>query len=219
MITRFYKILYKNKDVVYVGVTTRTINARFKEHIELKNLNPEFYSVVEFDKIEHPDICSLEDFYREREKVAALEQKYIEEELNRGSHLLNLSSGGEWGSQILNKLKKENFFKQFGTYAGYTKYKKLKEKVPKWFYHWVGHRMENKVQVWLRNWSYHQTENSVKVWLTSWVSSKTNNETKIWLKSWAHHTRGNKVKRWLCHWTKNKSENDVKVWLKCWLLV
>ena len=44
MITYFYKILYDNKDVVYVGITTRSINARFREHISKKRLNPEIYS-------------------------------------------------------------------------------------------------------------------------------------------------------------------------------
>ena len=78
MKTRFYKILHKGKDVVYVGVTLRSITRRFKEHIILKELN-ENYSVVEFDCIEHPEFTTLEIFYEERKKVAELEQKYIKE--------------------------------------------------------------------------------------------------------------------------------------------
>jgi len=84
MITRFYKILYKNEEVVYVGVTTRTITKRFKEHLISKSLNIDEFSVIEFDKIKHPEITSLEIFYEERNKVANLERKYIKEELEDG---------------------------------------------------------------------------------------------------------------------------------------
>ena len=110
MKTWFYKILYKNKDVVYVGVTLRPITERFKEHLVLKNLN-ENYSVIEFDCIEHPEFTTLEVFYKERSKVVELERKYIKEELEKGSKLLNISKGGEWGCIILEKLKKMIFMK------------------------------------------------------------------------------------------------------------
>ena len=123
MITHFYKILYENKDVVYVGVTTRTINKRFQEHVSLKKLN-QHYSVVEFDKIEHPKIDCLKTYYEECCKVSNLERKYIREEKLKGSKLLNISLGGEWGTTILNKLYRKDFFEKFGTYDNYIKYRK-----------------------------------------------------------------------------------------------
>ena len=118
MKTRFYKILYKNQDVVYVGVTLRPITERFRQHVLSKRLNKN-YSVIEFDCIEHPEFTTLEIFYEERRKVAELEQKYIREELEKGSSLLNISKGGEWGSSILEKLRKEEFCKKFGSYDNY----------------------------------------------------------------------------------------------------
>ena len=81
MRTVLYKILYKDKDVVYVGVTLRSDIKRFREHVFYKGLN-ENYSVVEFDHIEHPEFTTLEVFYEERKKVVELEQKYIKEELD-----------------------------------------------------------------------------------------------------------------------------------------
>ena len=106
MKTKFYKILNKDKVVIYIGVTTRSIEERFKEHIKTKNLNPTEYSIVEFDEIIHPEINSLEIFYEEWKKVSELERKYIKEELTKNSNLLNISEGGEWGNEILNKQKK-----------------------------------------------------------------------------------------------------------------
>lgn len=97
MRTIFYKILYKNKDVVYVGVTTRKITQRFREHLKSKGLNPNEYTIVEFYSIIHPEISSLEVFYEEQGRVALLEQQFIKEEINKGSKLLNIRRGGEWG--------------------------------------------------------------------------------------------------------------------------
>ena len=40
MDTIFYKILNKDDEVVYVGVTTRTIKRRFGEHLKSKRFEP-----------------------------------------------------------------------------------------------------------------------------------------------------------------------------------
>ena len=151
MRTIFYKILYKNKDVVYVGVTTRKITQRFREHLKSKGLNPNEYTIVEFYSIIHPKISSLEVFYEEQRKVADLERKYIKEELNKGSKLLNLSEGGEWGTNILNELRKEKFLKEFKSYDGYKEYKKKKGKVRVWMYSWVSVKSENKTKRWIKS--------------------------------------------------------------------
>ena len=63
--------------IVYVGVTLREINERFREHIFSKSLNLVDYSIIEFDKIEHPLIDSIHIYYEERKKVVELERKYI----------------------------------------------------------------------------------------------------------------------------------------------
>ena len=90
--TLFYKILNKVGEVVYVGVTLRTLQQRFNEHLQSKKaLNNKDYSIVEFDRIEHPLFASSEVFYQERKKVVLLERKYIQEEKDKGAHLLNLS--------------------------------------------------------------------------------------------------------------------------------
>ena len=219
MITRFYKILYKNKEVVYVGVTTRTINERFKEHIISKSLNIEDYSIVEFYMIEHPEITSLEIFYNEKLKVAELEQKFIKEELNKGSHLLNISNGGEWGTHILIKLKREEFLLRFGSYDTYKYYKKGIEVSKRWLKHWVQHRSENRAKVWLRNWSVNKSESRAKVWLRIWVHSRSINKTKVWLRNWVNDRKNNKTKVWLRHWIYNISLNRTKVWLRNWIRV
>ena len=169
MITRFYKILYRNKEVVYVGVTTRPINERFREHILSKGLNPELYTVIEFDRIVHPEINSLEVYYEEHKKVALLEQKYIKEELEKGSHLLNITNGGEWGTQIAAKLKKEDFLKQFGSYEGYQEYQKLRDKPRRWLHDWIHNRTVNNTKTWLRNWVTNRSTPKTKVWLRSWI--------------------------------------------------
>ena len=188
MKTRFYKILYKNKDVVYVGVTLRPITERFKEHLTSKNLN-ENYSVIEFDCIEHPEFTTLEVFYEEHRKVAELERKYIREELDKGSKLLNISKGGEWGCAVLEKLKKEEFRKKFGSYDNYEEYSKKAMAVKKWLSDWIRHRSESKVKAWLSDWIKCRSENQVKAWLCHWISDRSKNQ----------------VKAWLCHWISDRS--------------
>jgi len=183
MITYFYKILYKNKDVVYVGVTTRKINQRFKEHIKTKNLNKN-YSIIEFDKIIHPVIDSIEVFNEEKIKVFNLERKYIQEEKDKGSTLLNISKGGEWGADILNNLRKKHFLEKYGSYDGYKKYHIKIEKTKKWLRDWIRHKSENKTKVWLRNWIVNYSENKTKAWLRSWIDLRSKNKTKAWLRNW-----------------------------------
>ena len=43
----------------------RSINARFNEHIKSKHLNPNVYSIIQFDEINHKDIKSIDDYYKE----------------------------------------------------------------------------------------------------------------------------------------------------------
>ena len=149
-ITRFYKILYKGKDVVYVGVTLREVNERFREHILSKSLNPVDYSIIEFDKIEHPLIDSIAIYYEERKKVVELERKYIQEEKDKGSTLLNLGPGGEgWGTSIIEKLRKDDFFSKHGSWEDYKEYRRKIRRCYQWVNHWVVHRCSNKCSQWL----------------------------------------------------------------------
>ena len=205
MTTRFYNILYKG-NIVYVGVTTRTVDKRFNEHIKQKYLNRKNYSCVEIDKIIHPKIKTIEEFYNERQKVKFLEQKYIRECKNNGIRLLNISDGGEWGCSILNKLKKENFFKKYGTYDGYVEWKNKKEQTKQWLKSWIKNRTENKTKVWLRHWISHRTENKTKYWLRSWINNRTENKTKVWLRNWISHRTENKTKVWLRNWISHRTE-------------
>lgn len=216
MKTRFYKILYKNKDVVYVGVTTRVITERFREHLISKGLNKN-YSIVEFDCIEHPEFSTLDIYYTERRKVVELEQKYIREELERGSHLLNISKGGEWGSQILEKLRKEEFCKKFGSYDNYAEYKKNMYKGREWLRSWIRHRSENKVKVWVRNWTFHKRTNRTHSWVRNWVSHRSINKTKRWIRNWIFHRSTNRTHSWIKNWVHNKSKNNVKTWVYNWI--
>ena len=200
MKTRFYKILYRNKDVVYVGVTTRSINARFREHISKKRLNPEIYSIIQIDEIEHPEINSFDIFHQEHLKVKALEQKYIKEELDKGSPLLNLSIGGEWGTHIANSLLKEKFLETYGSYDGFRKWKNKIQKIKTWIITWINSYTHNKTKVWIRNWISSRTTTKTKVWITSWITHKTTNKTKQWLRCWILHRTQNKTKVWIRNW-------------------
>ena len=221
MKTRFYKILYKHQQVVYVGVTTRTVAQRFREHIKSKHLNPEIYSAIQFDEIEHPNITSMEEYYNEYHKVKALEQKYIKEELEKGSPLLNISVGGEWGSKILSDILKEQFFETYGSYDGYKKWVKReldkRFKFKKWLTNWILNTTQPKTKVWLRHWIHHKSENVTKVWLRSWIRSKTKNKTKSWIQHWISHRKENKTKTWIQHWIFHKTENKTKTWLNNWI--
>lgn len=210
MTTRFYNILYKG-NIVYVGVTTRTIDKRFNEHIKQKYLNRKNYSCVEIDKIIHPKIKTIEEFYNERQKVKYLEQKYIRECKNNGIRLLNISDGGEWGCSVLNKLKKENFFKKYGTYDGYVQWKNKKEKTKVWLRNWITHRTENKTKVWLRHWISGKSTNKSKQWLRSWIVVRSRNKTKKLLRDWIDSRTTNKTKKWLRNWKTHRSENIIDI--------
>lgn len=216
MITYFYKILYDNKDVVYVGVTTRTPQKRFQQHIKSKHLN-NHYSVIEFDKIEHPKIDSLEVYYQERLKVYNLERKYIQEERDKGSDLLNISDGGEWGCSILNKLVKENFLQKYGSYDGYEEYKKRIDKIKKFIWQWVLNKTKNKTKSWIHIWIRHDSESPTYVWLKSWIFVKTRSKTRVWIRHWIEHRAEPKILGWLYHWIEHRSETRFKVWMFNWV--
>lgn len=217
MKTVFYKILYRNKDVVYVGVTTRKVIQRFKEHLKFKGLNLDDYSVIEFDSITHPEINSLKIFYEERRKVYELEKKYINEELMRGSNLLNFSEGGEWGSHILNKLKEEEFLREFGSYSNYVNYKKSKKKFRNWFYDWIQCRSNPVIKAWIVNWIHNKGMDKFKRWLQSWIYRRSMGETEKWLRTWVHCRSMNNVKVWLRSWIKSKNTDKTKKWLQSWV--
>lgn len=68
MITYFYKILYDRTDVVYVGVTTTSVHRRFSQHRISKNLNNR-YSAIEFYRIEHPIIDSIENIMKNEKSL------------------------------------------------------------------------------------------------------------------------------------------------------
>ena len=216
MKTRFYKILYKNQDVVYVGVTLRPVMERFKEHLISKKLN-ENYSVIEFDCIEHPEFATLEIFYAERRRVAELEQKYIKEELKKGSKLLNISKGGEWGSSILEKLRKEEFYKKFGSYDEYDERKKKVESIKNWLSNWVLNRSKGKVKTWVRSWIFNRSRDRVKEWIGNWVARRKENKVKRWVRSWVSVRHDNAVKVWIKSWIQNRSKKDVKGWIRSWV--
>lgn len=233
MKTKFYKILNKDKVVIYIGITTRSIEERFKEHIKTKNLNPTEYSIVEFDEIIHPEIISLEIFYEEWKKVSELERKYIKEELTKNSNLLNISEGGEWGNEILNKLKKKNFSEKFNSYSSYKEYKrkkditikwlknwifsKSKNRTKRWLYNWVCNRSKNKTKKWIQNWVAHRKQCKTKTWIYSWTYVKTQNKTKKWVANWIS-SKKKKTKRWLFNWVYNKNRNKIKSWIQNWVV-
>lgn len=217
MKTWFYKILYKGKDVVYVGVTTKEITERFKQHIGAKGLN-ENYSVIEFDCVEHPEFTTIEVFYEERRKVAELERKYIREELEKGSKLLNISKGGEWGCTILEKLRKEEFTREFGSYDKYKEYKRRISAIRAWIGNWVTNKGSDKVKRWMAEWTYNRSKNEVKSWVRDWVIARSRNEVKVWLRSWGSSRSENRSKRWVKSWVHNRSKNQVKAWIRIWVV-
>lgn len=220
MITYFYKILYNNKDVVYIGVTTRKINHRFREHIISKNLNKK-YSIIEFDKVIHPKINSLKIYHEERLKIVELERKYIQEEKDKGSILFNISKGGEWGSNILNTLLKKDFFKKYGNYDGYKEYINLynnkKKKIKNWIRHWCRTIADKDTEHWIRHWISNKTRNKTKQWIRSWSDNLSINKSKKWLQTWTKHKSYNKTKRWIYFWIKNITENKTKRWIRNWV--
>ena len=216
MITCFYKLLDENEQVVYVGVTTRSVDERFREHKKKKQLLDN-YTCIKIHEIIHPDIKDLKTFYGEYLKVSALEQQYINEEREKGANLLNISAGGEWGAHVLSKIQKEEFFKRHGTYDGYIEYRNSVNKTKAWLKHWIQCRVENKTETWLRNWILHRKQPSTESWLHSWISNKNKNKTKIWLWSWIRHRAENKTRRWLMQWIMNCSKNKTKLWLQHWI--
>ena len=216
MKTRFYKILYKNRDVVYIGVTTRPVAKRFQEHIVSKGLN-EDYSVIEFDCIRHPVLDSLETYYEERKKIVELEQKYIREEIQRGSHLLNISVGGEWGSQVIEKLRKEDFYRRFSSYDNYEEYKAQADKCRGWLDNWVECRGMNRTKRWLLSYLKHKTENKTNKWLQHWVECRSFKKTKRWLQYWVKNKSRIKTKVWLLNWTFNSSRCKTEIWMRSWV--
>lgn len=218
MKTRFYKILYNNQDVVYVGVTTRTIQKRFYEHIKSKHLDINQYSVIQFDEIEHPSISSIDEYYSEYRKIKELEQKYIQEEKDRGSNLLNISVGGEWGSDILHNILKEQFFEIYGSYDGFKKWLNKKRKTKIWLYHWLFVRATNPTKKWIKAWYFFSSADKFKLWLGNWIRKNKDNRTYCWIKHWTSDRKINRTKYWIKHWIGERKINRTKYWIKHWIL-
>lgn len=216
MKTLFYILLYKNTQVIYAGVTTRSLNQRFNEHIKQKRLNKKDYSIKKIDEIIHPNILNFNDYIKEKEKVTKLETHYIKE-YGKKFNLLNISKGGEWGSYIYNLLSKENFLKNYGSLDGYKEYILRKNKLKCWLNNWISHRSLSIIEEWLTNWHLNKNRNKTKQWLMNWYYSKTSNYTKNWLFHWISHKSMNKTKIWLNKWC--RKENSFKVWLQDWIYV
>lgn len=213
MITRFYKIVDNCGSPIYIGVTTRTIEKRFKEHIEEKSLNPELYHIEEIDKIIHSRINTIQQFKFERKRVKELEVKYIAE-YRQNYTLLNKSAGGEWGSQILNRLlskinSKNKFTKEEITFLQHIKFRR-------WIKNWIIHR-QNPTKIFLQNWIYNR--HKVKSWLIRWIIPKNTSKTKSWLSHWISHRSENKTKLFMVSWINHRSENKFRVWLSNWIRV
>lgn len=168
MKTRFYKILF-NDSVIYVGITTRTIQRRFQEHIKTKKLNSKFCSIIQIDELEHDNITSLDEYYSEYNKVKTLERKYIQEEKDKGSKLLNISCGGEWGTHILHNILKEQFFETYGSYNGFKQWLNKKKKTKYWLNSWVCTRTRNRISHWFSHWIEVKTRNKTKKWIHNWI--------------------------------------------------
>ena len=217
MDTIFYKILNKDGEVVYIGVTTRTIKKRFGEHLKSKRLDPKLYSIVEFDRVHHPEISSLEIFYEERRKVAYLERKYIREAQESGANLLNLSEGGEWGASIFHRLQKEDFLRVYGSYDGFRKYIRRRQILQIWVGSWIRHRTSNPVKVWCRSWQMCRTLNLVKAWIKYWIRHRTSNPVKVWCGHWVRNMATSQAKVWCRSWICNRTFNPTKVWCKNWI--
>ena len=231
LITRFYVILNCLRIPKYIGLTTRTLKQRFREHIKQKHLVD--CTIEEIAYIEHENIDSLEKFIEERHKAGELEKRLIKKYKNAGYDLMNLSDGGEWGSQIYHRIMKEDFFKKYGTYEGFQEeYNNQKEifnwfqnwvkdksvnPVERWFYHWVIHKSEDPVKRWFQNWVKDKSEDPVKLWFRHWIKGKSEDPVKIWFISWNQYKSGNPVKIWFKHWAQNKSGNPVKLWFNNWV--
>ena len=98
-----YKISNDINDLVYIGQTTSSIYARFKQHYYDRNENNKFHNAIrelgiEHFKIELLEECSNEEL-DEREKYWI---SYYDSFYTTGKGY-NLTEGGQWGSgtQIL----------------------------------------------------------------------------------------------------------------------
>lgn len=216
MRTLFYIIKYKNEQVIYVGITTRSLIQRFKEHIKSKELNNIDYTIEKIDKIDHPDITTLQQLKVERERVYKLESYYIKE-YSKNNVLLNISDGGEWGANLYTKLSKKEFIERFGTLEGYIKKVKNKKALKLWLDSWIKHYNSNKSRQWIINWISTKSMNKTKYWMRAWVANKSRNRTKCWLVDWCRHRSINKTKSWIQSWIEHNSGNKTKKWIQTWI--
>lgn len=214
MITRFYKIYNKEDKVVYVGITTRSVNQRFKEHVFYKKLNKSEYYCKEFYKLNHGNIKNLTDYFRERKKVVKLERKFIKDEKNNGNTLLNISSGGEWLTDLLRKLQETEFFNKYGKDGDFEKYLFCKKQYRIWLNDWIRNKIIYKI--WLSNWINHRIIHNYKKWLSNWISNVSVNKYYKMLNHWIGHKKTNNYKRLLNNWIKSKEKN-YKTLLNKWI--
>ena len=203
--------------VVYTGVTTRSINQRFGEHIWSKDLDRKKYSIKEINIIEHPKITTLTELIQERQKVFKLENYYIKK-YSQNNTLLNLSNGGEWGSYLYKVISKQDFLNKYGSLDGFKQYLQNRRKFKAWLNHWTDNSRRNKFRLWLMNWIDTVTMCPAKYWIRKWIWQATTHPTKIWFRHWIDTATKNPAKLWLHNWITHSSELKVKRWMKSWIL-
>jgi hypothetical protein len=92
VITRCYAIVDKNNNIIYIGITRRTIEERFKEHVREKKLDTSIYRVIELDNIDHGEDYADKDLKIDK----MMEKFYISEAKHLGCKLINKTKGGEF---------------------------------------------------------------------------------------------------------------------------
>lgn len=217
MKTRYYHILDKNDNIIYVGLTTTTIGQRFCRHIITKKLNRIDYRCVQIDEIDNGKITSLEDYYREKKRSGELERYYIKKARDEGANLLNISIGGEWNGHILTKILKKDFFDKYGTYDGYLEYKKeyeknrrMKRKYENKLKNWYNYKTMNPYYKKLHNWVDYHTRPKYKVFVFRWYNHHSKSKFEKFMKRWYNHHTVNKYKQFIRHWFGHRTENRYR---------
>ena len=81
----YFYCIYENEVPVYVGMTTRSIQARFNEHVKDKNLEGDFivklihtieYFDTDLDKSAHWNMCRFANFIDKEEERLIIEYYY-----------------------------------------------------------------------------------------------------------------------------------------------
>lgn len=199
MLTKIYKIVDKKDIPIYIGVTTCTINRRFYEHILSKYLNIDEYRCELILTIKHKPILTLEDYVSEKKKIKELEQYYINY-YSKTHKLLNMTAGGEWGSNIIHRLlNKQSLSKENFRYFSELYFKQLMND-------WISTKTRNSVESLFKHWINHKTESYVKNLLKHWIMHRSASSTKILLQTWINKRGRSIVKDCLKNWIFNKNK-------------